>query len=76
MKSTKGNTRGGLMGSLGLVDADCYISNGWVRGSCCTAQGNISSLLGKNLMENGGKKKKSVYGWLGHCGMAEIEGTL
>ena len=33
-------------------------------GSCCTAQGTISGLLGKNLMEN--EKKKGMYGWLGH----------
>ena len=48
--------RGELIGCLGLVDADCYIWNGWVMGSCCRAQGTVSSLLGKNLMENGKKK--------------------
>ena len=61
--------RGGLIGSLGLVDEDCYIWNGWVMGSCCTAQGIVSGLLGKNLMENG--KKIGVHGWLGHSAVQQ-----
>ena len=34
----EGGGRGRLSGSLGLVDADCYIWNGWVMGSCSAAQ--------------------------------------
>lgn len=33
--------------------------------SCCIAQGTVSSLLGKNLIENG-KNKLGMYGWLDH----------
>ena len=32
-------------------------------GSCYTAQGTVSGLLPKNLMEN---EKMGVYVWLGH----------
>ena len=55
----------GSLGLVGLVDADSYIWNGWAMGSCCTAQGTLSTLLGKNLMKKT-KIKIGVYGWLGH----------
>ena len=29
------------IGSLGLVDANCYIWNGWAMGSYCTAHGTV-----------------------------------
>ena len=50
----RGRGKGGLMRNLRLVDADCYIYNGWVIGSWFIAQETVtvSSLLGKNMMEN------------------------
>ena len=53
---------GGLTGSLGLVDADCYICNRWVIGYCCTAQEILFSLLGKNLTEKKKKKEQVCLG--------------
>ena len=52
-------------GGLWLVHADCYIWNRWLMGSCCIAQGTVSSVLVKNLMENE-KKRKKVFmgGWV------------
>ena len=47
-----GGERRVLRGSVGLLVGDCYIWNGWVMGSCCAAQGTVSGLLGKILMEN------------------------
>ena len=71
--SARGEERG-LMGSLWLVDADCYIWNGWVMGSCCTAQETVP-VSSKNLMENGGKNGCIwVAGSL--CWTTETEGTL
>ena len=35
----------GWIGSLGLVDENCDIWNGWAMGSCCIAQGTISNHL-------------------------------
>ena len=57
--------RGRWTGSLGLVDAVCYIWNGLEAEYSCTAHGTVSDLLGENLIENG-KKKMGVYGWLVH----------
>ena len=33
----------GWTGNLGLVDANCCFCSGWAMGSCCIAQGTISS---------------------------------
>ena len=38
--------RRGWMGSLGLVDANYYIWNSWVKESYSTAQGTVYSHLG------------------------------
>ena len=38
--------RVGWTGSLGLVDADYDLENGYAMRSCCTARGTLSSLLG------------------------------
>ena len=40
-----GEGEGGT-GSLGLVDANCYIENGWTTRSSCRAQGTIFNILG------------------------------
>ena len=31
----------GWAGSLGLVDTNCYIWNGWAMGRYCTGQGTV-----------------------------------
>ena len=36
----------GVDWEFGLGDASCYIQNGETTGSCCTAQGTRSTLLG------------------------------
>jgi len=60
------------MGSLGLVNAPCYIWNGQAMRSCCTAQGTISSLLGQTRMEDDTGKGMNIHirvgvdVWLGH----------
>jgi len=36
---------GGGMGSLGLIDADYCLGNGWAMRSCCVALGTMSSHL-------------------------------
>ena len=41
-----GETRG-LAGSLGLVDADCLISNGWTRGVLLSSTGHCVQSLGE-----------------------------
>ena len=33
---------GGWTKSLGLIDANCYIKNGWTMWSCCIPQGTMS----------------------------------
>ena len=43
-------------------------------GFCCTAQGTVSGLLGKNLMENEKNGGVRLAGSL--CRTAEMEGTL
>jgi len=35
----------GWTGSLGLIDANYYIYNGYAMRFCCTAQGTMSSIL-------------------------------
>ena len=45
------------MRSLGLVYANYYIYNGYVMMSHHTAQGNLSSLLGENMMEDSEEKE-------------------
>ena len=47
----------GWTGSVGLVDANHYVWNGWAMGSYCMAQGTMSSLLGWNMMESGMRKR-------------------
>ena len=44
-------------------------------GSCCTAQGDVSSLLGNKLMENAKKNQCIWVSGSPRC-IAEIEGTL
>ena len=36
----------GWTGTLGLVDANYYLSKGWAMKSYCVAQGMISTLIG------------------------------
>ena len=67
--------RGRWTGSLGLVDAVCYIWNGLEAEYSCTAHETISDLLGENLIENG-KKNGCVWVAGSLCCRAEIEGTL
>ena len=58
----KGEGEGGeLMGSLGFVDANYDIANGWAMRSCCIAQGTLSSLLGENMMEDYIRKGMYIY---------------
>ena len=41
-EQTCGSQEGvGWMGSLGFLDANCYIWNGWAMGPYCTAQGTV-----------------------------------
>ena len=47
----------GWTGSLGLIDANYYIQNGWAMCSYCTAQGTTSNLEW-NMME---KYIKNAY---------------
>ena len=55
---------GRLTGSLGLVDADCYIWNGWVIGFCWTAQGTVSSLSWVRTWWKMEKEWVCMGGWI------------
>ena len=60
-------------GGLWLVHADCYIWNRWLMGSCCIAQGTVSSVLVKNLMENEKKEKRCLWVAGSLCCIVESE---
>ena len=53
----------GSTGSLGLVDANYYIWNGWAMRSYCKAQGTISNLLEQNMMEDN-IEREYIYDWV------------
>ena len=68
-EQTCGCQGGGGVGwtrSLGLVEANSYISKGQVMRSYCVAQGTTPSLLWQNMMEDNMRKRMYVYVWLGH----------
>ena len=46
----KGEGEGvGWTGSLGLMDADCCLWNGWTMRSCCIALGTVSNHFDESI---------------------------
>ena len=62
----KGERGVGWTRSLGLVEANSYISKGQVMKSYCVAQRTTPSLLWQNMMEDNMRKRMYVNVWLVH----------
>ena len=49
------------MENVGLVDANCYIWNGWAMGSYCTAQGTVYDWVTFQYKRNGRNIVNQLY---------------